>query len=264
MDVNLKVTLCSILMVFNSCAQSKDSMPTKLKESTKWQLVFEDEMITDWHEQWTVDGLKAHVTNDLQGMHFKAGPEWKDDTHHAVLWTKQSFTGDLKIEFDYTRTDKETNGVNIIYIQATGTGEEPYVKDISVWNKLRTIPSMRTYFDHMNALHISYAAFENTADTSYYIRARRYPKPHGQSFDVTKIPPSYDNRGYFKTGRTYHITIIKTSDDLVFKMASEGHEDQYTWNLENVKPILEGKIGLRHMYTRSARYKNFKIYQQLE
>ena len=35
---------------------------------------------------------------------------------------------------------------------------------------------MRNYYDHMNLLHISYAAFENTntEEGNDYIRARRY------------------------------------------------------------------------------------------
>ena len=86
-----------------------------------------------------------------------------------VLWTKQSFKGDLKIEYDYTRLDNETRCVNILYIQATGSGEEPYVKDITEWNELRRVPAMKMYFDHMHAYHISYAAWRGD-----YIRGRRY------------------------------------------------------------------------------------------
>jgi len=31
------------------------------------------------------------------------------------------------------------------------------------------------------------------------------------------------------------------------------------WKNESFPPILEGRIGLRHMFTRSARYRNFQI-----
>ena len=78
--------------------------------------------------------------------------------------------------------------MNILYIQATGSGEEPFVKDITEWNELRRAPAMRMYFDHMNTYHISYAAFPNNEDTTSYIRARRtathvYPFSRLQEFE---------------------------------------------------------------------------------
>lgn len=233
-----------------------------LNSLSNWELEFEDKCTKDWKQNWMLDGLIAKVENSNEGMHFSAGPEFKNDAHHAVLWTKESFNGDVKIEYDYTRTDDETSCVNILYIQATGDNAGPYVQDISQWNHLREIPAMRTYFENMNALHISYAAFVNTADTSYYVRARRYPKPENESFDVTKISPSYDNEGYFKTGENYHITVIKTNTQLFFKMEGKDLSKIFSWDLSEIEPLIEGRIGLRHMYTRSAIYKNFKIFSK--
>jgi len=240
----------------------KEECFDKLNASKDWGLRFEDECTNDWTQNWTLDGLIAKVENSEKGMRFSAGPEFENDAHHAVMWTKESFSGDIKIEYDYTRTDSETSCVNILYIQATGDEEGHYAKDISKWKEMREVPAMRTYFENMNALHISYAAFVNSADTSFYVRARRYPKPDGESFDVTKVPPSYDNEGYFKTGETYHITAIKTGTKLFFKMEGEDETKIFYWDLSEVKPVMEGRIGLRHMYTRSATYRNFKIYSK--
>ncbi|MCF8362660.1 MAG: DUF1961 family protein [Prolixibacteraceae bacterium] len=233
-----------------------------LRESSAWELKLEDDCTYDWTDSWTLDGLIATVENSDKGMHFSAGPEFKNDAHHAVMWTKESFTGNVKIEYDYTRTDSETSCVNILYIQATGDEEGPYKKDISNWRELREVPAMKTYFENMNALHISYAAFVNTADTAMYVRARRYPKPDGEPFDVTKIPPSYDYQGYFKTGETYRITVIKTDHQLFFQMENNGESKLFTWDLSEIDPVNEGRIGLRHMYTRSAIYRNFRIYTE--
>ena len=61
-------------------------------------------------------------------MTLTAGPEFKNDAHHMVLWTKDTFQGDLKIEYEYSRIDEATNCVNILYIQATGSGDSPYAK----------------------------------------------------------------------------------------------------------------------------------------
>jgi hypothetical protein len=250
-----------MLASLNGMAQKEESSFDQLNSSDGWNLVFKDKSTKDWTKNWTLDGLFATVSNSKNGMYFSAGPAFKNDAHHAVMWTKESFSGDIKIEYDFTRTDKETSCVNILYIQATGDEEGPYVKDISTWSKMREVPAMKTYFQNMNALHISYAAFENAAsDTSFYVRARRYPKPNDKPFDVTKIAPSYDNQGYFVSGQTYHITAIKSGNQLFFEMESKDGEELFTWDLSNVEPIKEGRIGLRHMYTRSSIYKNFKIF----
>ena len=79
-------------------------------------------------------------------MHFKADPEAYNDSHHAVLWTKNSYSGDVKIEFDYIKTDDENRFVNILYIQATEDGERVHKKDILKWEKKREVPAMREYF----------------------------------------------------------------------------------------------------------------------
>ena len=71
-----------------------------LNKKQNWTLVFEDECTTDWQENWTLDGLIARVENSKAGMLFTAGPEPKNDAHHAVLWTKESFSGNIKIEYD--------------------------------------------------------------------------------------------------------------------------------------------------------------------
>jgi hypothetical protein len=227
-----------------------------------WALVLEDDCTKDWTTNWTLDGLIATVENSKEGMHFKAGSEYKNDAHHGVLWTKASFSGNIKIEFDYTRTDNANKYVNILYIQATGDEEGVYDKDISKWAKLREIPAMKRYFENMNLFHISYSAFGNTENSFHYIRARRYPKPDNEPFKVTQIQPSYDKQGFFKTGETYHVTAIKTNDYLYFKIESKDGAEVFEWDISNIAPIEEGRIGLRQMYTRSSIYKNFKIYSK--
>ncbi|GGG51197.1 hypothetical protein GCM10011414_20940 [Croceivirga lutea] len=67
-------------------------------------------------------------------------------------------------------------------------------------------------------------------------------------------------QGFFETGKTYHIAAIKTAEKLSFKMEHNGIEQYFEWDISNIVPIKDGRIGLRHMHTRSARYTNFKIY----
>lgn len=174
--MQIKVLLLLILIPFLISGQdSEDLMFEKLENDFHWQLKMSDDCTDNWKSNWFLDGEIAKVENSEKGMHLQAGPEFGNDAHHMVLWTKQSFQGDVKIEFEYARTDNETRAVNILYIQATGKEDGEFVKDISHWNHLRTVPSMRTYFNNMKTLHISFAAFPNNEETQDYIRVRRYP-----------------------------------------------------------------------------------------
>jgi len=228
-------------------------------DKAQYKTVFSDSCTGDWTKKWFLDGQVGTVTTGTDGMTLTAGPQFKNDSHHMVLWTKDSFKGDLKIEYEYTRLDSETRCVNILYIQATGSGEEPYAEDISKWNELRKVPSMKTYYNHMNTYHISYAAFPNVGDSrNSYIRARRY-MPNRTGLKGTNLKPDYYPKGLFATGVPHKITVIKKDRDIFMRI--ENPEQVYYCRMTNTNlPIVtQGRIGLRHMFTRSARYKNFRI-----
>jgi arylsulfatase A-like enzyme len=224
----------------------------------QWKQILSDSCTGDWKEQWFLDGEIGKVTSGPNGMEMTAGPEYENDAHHMVLWTKEEFEGDLKIEYEYIRLDEETRCVNILYIQATGSGEEPYVKDITEWNELRRVPAMSMYFDHMNTYHLSYAAFPNNEDTTSYIRARRY-MPNKTGLKGSNLEPDYFPEGLFKTGVPHKITVIKKDRDIFMRV--ENAEEVYYCHMSNpdLPAIKEGRVGLRHMFTRSARYKNIRI-----
>ncbi|MCA1759147.1 MAG: YesU family protein [Bacteroidales bacterium] len=261
--MQIKIVLLLILIPFLIFGQnSEDLIFEKLESDSKWQLKMSDDGKGHWQTNWFLDGEIAKVENSEKGMHLQAGPEFGNDAHHMVLWTKQSFQGDVKIEFDYTRTDNETRAVNILYIQATGKEEGEFTKDISEWNNLRTVPSMRTYFNNMKTLHISFAAFPNDEETQDYIRVRRYPVLPEKSFRELEVKPTFFDTGLFKTGETYQITVIKTDERLFFKVIGKDNSKLYSWNTSHLPPLKEGRIGLRHMYTRSALYENFKVFEK--
>ncbi|MEM9261301.1 MAG: hypothetical protein AAGA62_16795, partial [Bacteroidota bacterium] len=191
--------------------QATDKRPVfnELCGAEGWKLAFKDSGTRKWQQRWSLDGLRATVVNTPRGMVFSAGPHERDDACHGVLWTKQSFSGDLKVSYTYTRTDTREKWVNILYLFATGAGERP--KDIMAWREDRIIPSMRTYFNQMNAVHISYAAIsrDSTGELGDYIRARIYPVPEGKRFKSTAIAPDYFNSELFEPGVPYRITTIK-------------------------------------------------------
>lgn len=227
-----------------------------------WEEVFFDKGNDDWQRSWFLDGQRARIKNMEDGMLYSAGPIERDDACHSVLWTKQSFQGDLKIEYDFTKMDNIKKWVNIIYIQATGKEEGPYSKDIAEWSQLRTIPYMATYFTNMLLLHISYAAFTNddAEEKVDYIRARRYPVLPGKNFGSdTRVGESYDNSELFIPGIKYHITIVKKGDKLFMKVDGDEKSKLFNWDYSDYPQITEGRIGLRHMWTRSSKYANFSV-----
>ena len=227
-----------------------------------WQEVFFDEGTGNWQDSWVLDGLKAEVTNSAEGMNFRAGPVPRENASHAVLWTKQGFAGDIRIEYEYTRTDDANQYVNILYIQATGSAAAGVPADIAAWADERTVPAMSVYWGNMDTYHISYAAYggEPVTDDYDYIRARRYrpdiePKKNGPIFE----PDHYERTGLFAPGVPHKITVIKKGNDLFMMIRNADNEYLAHWDTAEQPAITEGRIGLRHMWTRSARYRNFSV-----
>jgi hypothetical protein len=217
-------------------------------DQRSWKTVMSDDGTGDWREQWFLDGEgSTTVTNTPEGMELKALE------NHMVLWTNESFTGDLKIEYDFTRTDIDGGGVIIIYIQATGRGDKGYEEDITLWNDYREEPDMSKYFRNMHTFHVSYACG--------YVRGRRYMPDIRKMNTFTELTPEYivDEQSFFEPGVPYRITLIKTGDDI--HMRAVGADKKLYFSLHNDKcpEITEGRIGLRQMRSRWSRYKNFKV-----
>lgn len=56
------------------------------------------------------------------------------------------------------------------------------------------------------------------------------------------------------------VTVIKTDKRLYFQVTGKEESEVYSWDTSHLPPLKEGRVGLRHMYSRSAIYKNFKIF----
>ena len=272
MNLKTSVLLAGVAAAFgmSGCATlpSVKTMAEDMKQfqaiaSADWQEVFYDSGAGDWTERWALDGLKASVKNGPEGMELCAGPVQGDDSCHAVLWTRQVFQGDVRIDYEYTKTDDSILNVNILYVLASGSGEGDFSEDIFAWSKLREVPSMRLYFNHMNTYHISYAAFtqDNENPQSDYIRGRRYMPETGQGLSGTDLKPDHLGTGLFEKGVPHKITVIKKGDDLFMFVRNAKQELLCHWNTADFPPVTEGRIGLRHMYTRSARYRDFRVSQ---
>ncbi|QQE11082.1 DUF1961 family protein [Planctomycetota bacterium] len=258
--------------------QANTTMNTELKNNSKaaipnnddrkafeaaddrtWTQSFYDSCTDDWTKQWFLDGKIGSVTNTSEGMQMSSGPQFLNDAHHMVLWTKDEFKGDVKIEYKFTRLDFEKRCVNILYIQATGSDDGPYKTDITKWSKFREVPAMKMYFNHMNTYHISYAAFPNAGDDrDDYIRARRYV-PNQTGLENTDLKPDYFRNGFFTPGVPHRITVIKQNDELFMRISTVEKTSYFHWKNDQAPPIEAGRIGLRLMFCRSSRFKDFKV-----
>lgn len=230
------------------------------------ELIFSDDCTQNWQDKWLLDGTLANIENTENGMSFMAGPEFGNDTSHAVLWAKENFFGNIMIQYEYTRTDTAIRCVNILYFLATGKDVDGYDKDIFSWNKQREVPHMRTYFNHVNTYHISYAAFgvNNNNQNEDYIRMRRYMPIENNGLKNTEIEGDYFNTGLFATGETYEITVVKYDAKVWMNIESKTNNEHHLlceWDTSEYPELKEGRIGLRHMYTRGAIYKDFKVWE---
>lgn len=228
----------------------------------KWDLTFVDDFKKPWTHQWFLDGEKAKLSHSRKGLDFYAGATPASDADHTVLWTKREFEGDIRVEFDFVRLDSATKFVNIIYLHAKGSGKNEYSEDITKWSHLRRIPAMRTYFEHMDLYHVSFAAFENDNNNPQadYIRARRYLPERGEGLRGTDLLPEFLNTGLFEPGVLHQFVIIKKGDDLFMKINANQKERIYRWDTKQFPDLTAGRIGLRLMGARASRFSNFRVF----
>lgn len=218
-----------------------------------WHEVFFDSGTDDWRQHWFLDGDKARVSNERD----KFILDTSNDAF-AVLWTKDEFRGDLKIEYDFLRADENHSGVNIIYIQATGQDKKGYDKDISQWSDKRKKAYMSDYYAHMHTYHVSYAT-----DKEDYIRGRRY-MPNQSLPDICKLwfttlSGEKKHVGIFNDKQWIHVVIVKKEKSLLVEFQHPNKTVLVKMNNKDKPGITEGRVGLRLMPKRLSYFKNFSI-----
>ncbi len=224
-----------------------------------WKLALAETGSADWTARWFLDGKLAAVRTAPGGLILRSGPIAAQDAGHAVLWTKDSFAGELRIEYDFTRLDanREHTSVCILYFHATGLGTPEFPADIFAWRDRREVPAMSLYFKNMHAYHLSYAC--TGGEDADYIRARCYPTKGSFQKD-TLIAPSYGDVHLFATGETWHL-VTEYTDHTITLTATRGSETHaWKWDSASFAPLHAGRIGLRQMRGRESHYANFKVF----
>jgi hypothetical protein len=85
-----------------------------------------------------------------------------------------------------------------------------------------------------------------------------------QSFIILCIAPigiliDFCQEGLFASGVPHKITVIKKDRDIFMQIKNADGVYYYHMTNPDLPIITEGRIGLRHMFTRSAIYKNFRV-----
>jgi hypothetical protein len=234
-------------------AASDEAQSFQKLEQREWREVFSDSCTGDWMKNWFLDGDQAVVSAGENGMTIDA------TGGYAVLWTQQSFEDDVRIEYDFQRLDSHNKGVNILYIQAVGDGEDGHDKDITRWSQERADAAMSDYYNNMHTYHISYAAYGWT-DGKEYVRGRRYMPLAGKGLKGTELAGSYEDTGLFdEPGPWIHVTVIKTPRDLLVRFVHPEKTLVCHFKNEDKPPIDGGRIGLRLMPRRKSLIKNFRV-----
>lgn len=224
-------------------------------EKEPWIVLLEDSGKDDWNSRWFFDGKASSVTNTPSGMELLSGAESLGDAGHCVLWTKESFRGDLRVEYDFTRLDSSEKGVDIIYLQASGSGEHPFAEDILEWAGLRKIPAMNLYFDHMHTYSVSYAV---GMPGSEYVRLRRY-LPNQRGLEGTEVPPAFGRTDLFGMGILHRMTFIKHGQEIFLRVRVGEREGFYYWKNDLLPPVESGRVGLRQMAGKKGLYASVRI-----
>lgn len=231
-------------------------------------VLFEDPMTGNWQDHWFLDGEKAVLEHRDGGLAFiteytvnKNVDRAGFDAQHAVLWTRQQFEGDIRITYTYTKLPG-CSWQKLIYVQAQGIGEAPYVKDIHAWRNLRQVAKMNMYFNYMDLIGLSLRE---------EIRCKRYPWSDVER-DIeleNEFLPRGENRG-MEIGREYHVLVEKRKKSILLRITdAETGKDvvDHTWDLtdekvlENRNPrfIDKGRIGIRQMGGHKILMLDFKV-----
>jgi hypothetical protein len=231
------------------------------------QVLFQDSMAENWQENWFLDGEKATLEHRDGGLAYlteytvnKNVDREGFDSQHAVLWTREEFEGDIRITYTYTVLPG-SSWQKLIYVQAQGVGQGPYVEHIYAWRDEREIAVMSAYFNYMDLIGLSLRD---------QIRCKRYPwnDMEGNSLE-TEFMPRAEHSG-LPQGRELDVRVDKTKTSIALHIQDTETGQvvvDHTWDLTDEK-VLEnrdpkyveaGRIGLRLMGGHKIHFRDFNV-----
>jgi len=264
------LTFCFAALLLTACESTKDVEENEAPSPQKAEkvLLFKDSMSKDWQSNWFLDGKNAVLKHRDGGLAFITTASKEDkkvnraafDAQHAVLWTKREFEGDIRISYTFSK-HPDSSWQKLIYVQARGIGQKPYVEDIHAWHKLRDVARMDKYFKRMNLVSLSLRD---------QIRCKRYPV---MDLEGNRLPceskPRGENKG-LPNGGEFHVLIEKRKKSILLRIKNLQTGEfavDHTWDLSeltekrNPKFVEKGRIGLRLMGGHKINFRNFKVEQ---
>lgn len=238
-----------------------------MQEAPESQLLFEDSMSENWQAKWFLDGEKATLEHRDGGLAFiteESGFNKNEnraafDAQHAVLWTRESFEGDIRISYKYTRLPGCT-WQKLIYIQAQGVGG-PFDDDIYAWKEGRKVSVMSEYFNHMDLIALSlrnevrckrypWNDLEgNDLEDEFFPRAKHDSWPTGHELDVV-VEKRKESVSLLITDTVTGKTLIDQTWDLTDPRVLNDHDPKF---------VTEGRIGIRQMGGHKLWMRDFKV-----
>ena len=233
-------------------------------------ILFEDSMAQDWQANWFLDGENAVLEHRDGGLAFITESSKVDkrvdraafDAQHAVLWTRESFEGDIRITYKYTKLPG-CSWQKLIYVQAQGVGEGPFIEDIYAWKDRREVAVMSAYFNYMDLIGLS---------LRNQIRCKRYPWNDMDGNGLkTEFKPRAQNKG-MPIGHELDVLVEKRKKSILLRITDiETGETvvDHTWDLtderileqRDPKYIETGRIGIRQMGGHKINMRDFKVEQ---
>lgn len=251
-------------LLFASCTTPGANNQEKHARET---LLFEDSMAENWQKNWFLDGEKATLEHRDDGLAFiteytvnKRVDRAGFDAQHAVLWTRESFEGDIRITYKYTKLPG-CSWQKLIYVQAQGIGEGPFVQDIDAWRDERKVPVMSDYFGRMDLIGLSLRD---------QIRCKRYPWNDMEGNDLEdEFLPRAENKG-MKIGHELDVLVEKRKESILLRITDTTTGENvvdHIWDLSdervlknrNPKYIESGRIGIRQMGGHKILMRDFKV-----
>jgi hypothetical protein len=212
------------------------------QEEINWKLVHENATGAGWQDLWSQDGPSTLEPQE-GGLLFHS-----DKDQHDVIWLKPPVEGDVRIEYDFLPYESP-GGTAILFIQATGEERGIYVRDILEWSDVRSGGDYDLYKSHMNYVSVSYT---NPQDE---VRFR-------QSLGFYLLERYEDADEVFERDAEHHICATKVGRRVSFEVTNKDSGETRTCEAE-MRPepaVTEGRIGLRLMNGRKARFSNFNVY----
>lgn len=263
------LAVCLAAWLLPACTTAGPTSKDAAATSTAGSVLFHDTMANDWQDNWFLDGQNAELKHRGGGLDFITTESGVDknvdrapfDARHAVLWTKQTFEGDIRIRYTYTMLPGCT-WQKLIYIQAQGIGSGPYAEDIYAWRNLREVARMDKYFNYMDLIGLS------LRDP---VRCRRYPwSDIDRDLKLeSEFLPRAENKG-FEIGHDLDVIVEKRKASLLLRItdrATGQHVVDHTWDLTDEKVLKDrsqkfvekGRIGLRLMGGHKINVRDFKV-----